>query len=98
MSIAKNSGLLASKPLKVVMHTHKTKAHGALELHVYLMSPHSIGHCEIFEPSSVPISQRGHYITLNALEREVENLRFTLNTMLQTRSMHANGLNYHFIA
>ena len=41
MSIAKNSSLLASKPLTVVMHTHKMKAHDALELHMYLMSPHS---------------------------------------------------------
>jgi hypothetical protein len=79
------------------MHTHKAKAHGALELQVYLMSPHSISHRDIFDPSSVPISPMGNYITLNALEREVENLCFTHNPTLQTRSMHANGLNYHFI-
>ena len=98
MSIAKNSGLLASKPLTVVMHTHKTKAHGALVLHVYLLIPHFISHCDIFDPSSAPISPMGNYITLNALEREIKNLRFTLNLMLQTRSTHANGLNDHFIA
>jgi hypothetical protein len=80
------------------MHTHKTKAHSALELHVFLMSPHSISQCDIFDPSSVPISPMGNYITLKAIEREVENLRFTQNPMLQTRSTHANGLNYHFIA
>ena len=98
MSIAQNSGLLASKPLTVAMHTHKMKAHGALVLHVYLLIPHFISHCDIFDPSSASISPLGSYITLHALEREIKNLLFTHNPTLQTRSMHAHGLNDCFIA